>query len=81
MAVPSNSGGLNGLTPGSRVMTVRDKHGITGYDLTEGEQRWRWELPEVCETPYWKQDILGRTTVLVPMDCRGATRGVLGWTR
>jgi hypothetical protein len=66
--VRSTLDGKNALRPGSRTLTVRDENGVTGYDLADGEPRWRWELPEGCST-YGLQDTWGRTTVLVPMRC------------
>lgn len=71
MVVSKSAIRMDGLTPGSRMLTVRDENGVTGYDLADGEQRWRWELPKDCETSYFARATLGRTTVLVPVECRG----------
>ncbi|TQM77966.1 putative pyrroloquinoline-quinone binding quinoprotein [Saccharothrix saharensis] len=62
------------VQPGARSLTVRDGEVVTGYDVVNGEPRWRWSPPDGC-TSWFGQVAWGRTTVLVPTVCAG-TLGV-----
>ncbi|WP_344621229.1 PQQ-binding-like beta-propeller repeat protein [Actinosynnema pretiosum] len=61
--------------PGRRVLAIREDDGLAGYDLTTGDERWRWRPGEGCRSDYARV-VPGDGVVLAPLVCAD-TAGVV----
>ncbi|ACU37836.1 PQQ-binding-like beta-propeller repeat protein [Actinosynnema mirum] len=63
------------VRPGRRVLAIREDHGLTAYDLTTGQERWRFSPGAGCRSDHARV-VVGDGVVLAPLTCAD-TAGVV----